>query len=441
MFDSLTIERHHTSQLHDSPQDDTPWELASQAATAAGLIDLDATPPRDLMHGYVELRRAIEKLEVQSARWLARIDQRQPYLADAYSSSTAFVRHQTRTTGPKASRQVADARALNQMPVVTERAAVGRLSGDQVRSMIQAFEQGGEHFTDAEEMLSDVAEGLSDSSDFRRATQYWLQAVSEPPSGEDPDDEYLHISQTIFGMVKVDGLLNAEHGEALITAVNAATPLPSDSDLRPAAQRRVDGFMHLIATAGGVARKPLMMVHVDLETLAGRRLTEQDRGGAESSPRSAPNGGLAIPPQSQGVRRQRRLHETQRAVLTPEAIDRLACDATLRRVVFGPKSELLDVGRLHRLVTGPMRDAIVARDRTCVVPNCDVPAEWCEIHHFKHWKDGGETNAGNLGPACGFHHVCVHELGFTLIGPAHAPRFFRPDGTEVIAKPWEDRGG
>lgn len=253
------------------------------------------------------------------------------------------------------------------------------------------------------------------------------QAVAEPPSGDDPDDEYLHISQTIFGMVKVDGLLNAEHGEALITAVNAITPMPSDSDLRTSAQRRVDGFMHLIATAGRVSRKPLMMVHVDLETLAGRSLTNTDRANEDLSPRI--NG------------RPGRLHETQRAVLTPEAIDRLGCDATFRRVVFGPERELLEVGRLHRLVTGPMRDAIVARHRTCVVPNCDVPAEWCDMHHIKHWKDGGETNAGNLGPACGFHHVCIHELGFTLIGPAHAPRFFRPDGTEVVAKPWDDRGG
>ena len=80
----------------------------------------------------------------------------------------------------------------------------------------------------------------------------------------------------------------------------------------------------------------------------------------------------------------------------PEVARRWACDASIIRVVLGPGSEPLDVGRKSPVVPAPMRRAVVVRDRRCRFPGCDRPPPWCDAHHVVHWAQGGETKLSNL---------------------------------------------
>ena len=59
--------------------------------------------------------------------------------------------------------------------------------------------------------------------------------------------------------------------------------------------------------------------------------------------------------------------------LTPGVVRRLACDADLIPVALGTRSEVLDVGRTHRLVTAPLWRALVCRDRTAPSPAARDP--------------------------------------------------------------------
>ena len=62
-------------------------------------------------------------------------------------------------------------------------------------------------------------------------------------------------------------------------------------------------------------------------------------------------------------------HETVNGqVLTPDQVRRYACDCTISRIVFGPNSEPLDIGRATRTVPPAMRRALNARDRHCQHP-------------------------------------------------------------------------
>ena len=70
---------------------------------------------------------------------------------------------------------------------------------------------------------------------------------------------------------------------------------------------------------------------------------------------------------------------------------RLACDASISRVLLSPSSAVLDVGRTHRLPSGPTRRALRARDGGCAWPNCDRPVSWTSAHHLVHWAQGGPT--------------------------------------------------
>ncbi|GMA31687.1 HNH endonuclease signature motif containing protein [Litorihabitans aurantiacus] len=87
---------------------------------------------------------------------------------------------------------------------------------------------------------------------------------------------------------------------------------------------------------------------------------------------------------------------------------RLACDADVIPVVLGGRSEIVDLGRRHRLVPATLRRALVARDGGCLFPGCTIPSTWCEAHHVVPWSQGGRTDADNCVLLCSSHHHAVH---------------------------------
>ncbi len=65
--------------------------------------------------------------------------------------------------------------------------------------------------------------------------------------------------------------------------------------------------------------------------------------------------------------------------LPPSVLRRLACDADIIPAVLGTNSEVLDVGRTHRLVTTPIWQALVLRDQHCAFPGCTRPPVMCHV--------------------------------------------------------------
>jgi hypothetical protein len=95
-------------------------------------------------------------------------------------------------------------------------------------------------------------------------------------------------------------------------------------------------------------------------------------------------------------------------------VQRLACDASITRVVFGPESVVVDVGRATRSVSAPTRRALNARDQHCQWPGCERTASFSAAHHLVHWIQGGATELPNLILLCHRHHWMVHEGGWKL---------------------------
>ena len=110
----------------------------------------------------------------------------------------------------------------------------------------------------------------------------------------------------------------------------------------------------------------------------------------------------------------------------------LACDGGITRIVIGPESQPLDLGRTHRVVPPHLRRAVEARDRHCVFTGCDAPTFWCDVHHLVHLIDDGETSLENSALLCERHHTKVHH-GFRVERqPDGRWRTWRPDGTEIV---------
>jgi hypothetical protein len=111
-----------------------------------------------------------------------------------------------------------------------------------------------------------------------------------------------------------------------------------------------------------------------------------------------------------------------------ETARRLACDASVVRIIENGQGEPLDVGRRTRTIPPGIRRALNVRDKGCRFPGCAFK-RYVDGHHVKHWADGGETKLSNLITLCQFHHRLVHEGGVRIQSlDDGAFRFLRPDG-------------
>ena len=230
----------------------------------------------------------------------------------------------------------------------------------------------------------------------------------------------LHASVTLGGMVRVDGDLDPETGETLLTALRAVLDTDARSrgrdDRRSPGQRRADGL-------GEICRQ--WMDGRDRPVVAGERPHLTVTVGVDDL-RADGAGSAELDHGSAGL--------DHAGPIGREAARRIACDASVRRVVMGPRSEPLDVGRATSVVPPALRRAVIARDRHCRFPGCDRPHTWCDSHHVDHWADGGATSLANLLLLCRRHHRMVHRPGgFELRMVDDRPVFRRPDGTVLEA--------
>jgi hypothetical protein len=202
---------------------------------------------------------------------------------------------------------------------------------------------------------------------------------------------FLRLSARDDGSVWLDGWLDSSGGAALRTALEPLAQPAGDGDDRCRELRMADALVDLATHALDSAQipqrasqRPHLQVTATLETLRGL-------AGAPAADMefSSPIG--------------------------TRTVQRLACDATISRILLNPDSVVVDVGRSMRVVSAPTRRALNVRDGHCRWPGCDRPASWSAAHHMVHWICGGATNLDNLILLCHRHHTRVHEGGWQLL--------------------------
>lgn len=78
----------------------------------------------------------------------------------------------------------------------------------------------------------------------------------------------------------------------------------------------------------------------------------------------------------------------------------------------GHSNRPLYLGRARRIASADQRLALIAAERGCTYPGCDVPADKCEVHHVNDWATGGNTDIDSLTLACAPNHKLI-ERGWT----------------------------
>jgi hypothetical protein len=117
---------------------------------------------------------------------------------------------------------------------------------------------------------------------------------------------------------------------------------------------------------------------------------------------------------------------------TPDAAQRLSCDASVRRLLLDASGVPLDLGRDARVFTAVQRKALAARDGGCRFPGCNRPAAHTDGHHLVPWAQGGSTDLDNGLLLCRFHHRQVHEGGWRVVPES---REVGANGTLVFCGP------
>ena len=101
--------------------------------------------------------------------------------------------------------------------------------------------------------------------------------------------------------------------------------------------------------------------------------------------------------------------------ISAKAVERLACDCNITRILLGADSSVIDVGRSKRVITPAQSKGLKVRDKGCRFPGCDRPATYTSGHHLVHWIKGGSTDLPNLVLLCHRHHWMVHEGNWQLV--------------------------
>jgi hypothetical protein len=125
--------------------------------------------------------------------------------------------------------------------------------------------------------------------------------------------------------------------------------------------------------------------------------------------------------------------EAGKSDLPIESVRRITCDASIVEVSKDENGELLNASRKRRVVSPPLKRALLGRDKCCRFPGC-THDKWLDAHHVMHWADGGETTKENLMLLCSRHHRLLHEGGYTIHNNFAGNWYFRSATNKVISE-------
>lgn len=113
-------------------------------------------------------------------------------------------------------------------------------------------------------------------------------------------------------------------------------------------------------------------------------------------------------------------------------------DEARLRLVVTKGTDVCSVFSFSRTIPAALKTALVARDRTCVVPGCKSSFR-LEIDHIKEFARGGPTALSNLCRLCAYHHRLKSVSGYRIEGGPGAWRWVAPPGTRSVRSTGDDR--
>jgi hypothetical protein len=196
----------------------------------------------------VEIREDIDLLEAAFAEGLRRFDRTGEYRADGAFSAVAWLRWKCRLSGGAAMERVGVARQLQQLPKTEAAFSKGQVGYQQVAALARTARNVGAAPVQKHEGLLLHAAQSMDVDRFAAVTKDFEHRVDADSALAEANRayarRYLHISEPINGLMRLDGLMDSESGAIVKTALNAVTG-HDKKDERSAGQKRHDALIDL----------------------------------------------------------------------------------------------------------------------------------------------------------------------------------------------------
>src|ERR1700737_1450405 len=350
----------------------------------------------------IEIREVIDRSESLFSDGVRRFDRSGEYKADGSLSVTAWLRWKCKLSGGAAAERVTIAHQLATLPKHQAAFASGDLGFQHVAVIARAAEHVGAAAVRQEEAHLLKAAQTMDPGLFTGVAKNFEHRVDAAGALAEANRayarRYFHVGEPVDGLVRLDGLLDAEGGATLRTALQAFMK-PIKDDARSYGQRCADALVELArqdaggrSGAGkhqgagkrdGAGPRPQLIIRASLDTLAG----------TPGAPAGELEGGGTVP---------------------AEAVQRPPCGSAIIRIT-GQGELDHELNHASRTIPTSTRRALESRDQHCVFPGCSRPTIWCDGHHLVWWIKGGPTTLPNLALLCRPHHRMVHEEGWRLV--------------------------
>ena len=381
----------------------------------AGVGSMMSITPGELSDGelastILQFRRELDRLDAVFADLVVAGHRRGVGAEDGYESTPSWLRARAGLKTGEVHAVIASGELGEVLPATRDAWRAGKVSSGAVRIMRSARVPGFDDELAAVEPELLAAAVKKDHWSLGRMASHFARCARRD-GGLPPERDGLRAS-IVGDRLALDGDIGGLNAETIYTALDAFTDRPSEGDDRTPAQRKADGLARLYRVAMGaekdaVMASPSAVIVIDWATF----LAHLNR---EAFVRFGQMDGGFI------------------GGLDPSDVETLLCDCTISRMILGPNSQPVTVDTETRTYPRWMRRKVVARDRHCRWPGCEIPPGWCETHHVKYWEHGGETSIANGVLLCSRHHHFLHRHpDWPVVWDQFTFRVFRADGTEV----------
>jgi hypothetical protein len=231
---------------------------------------------QSLGEGLIQIRESgIDPLEAVFANGVRRFDKSGEYAADGALSLIAWLKWKCKLSGAAAAERVEIARQLDKLPKTEAAFASGDLGYEHVALMARtAGHVGAAAVRQAESTLLHAAQTHDPGQFVSVAKNFEHRIDAEGALNEANrahERRYLHLGEPQDGMVRIDGLLDAEGGATLRTALQPFME-PTKDDDRTFGQRQHDALIELCRLGSrrdGAGPRPQLIIRASLDTLAG----------------------------------------------------------------------------------------------------------------------------------------------------------------------------
>ena len=373
------------------------------------LVDLalavESAPPEelaDLLSVVQRLENSVDELKRRAACGVARSG---VYALDGFRSPGRWMALHTGVPHSATNRLARVSKTMSLLRYASEAALDGLLNDAHVQQLVRCHAASPDRFDDEAEVAFTELAATGDLDGFAVAVREWVAAAEATSDAEPP----VEAERGSFKLV--EAFEGWWHGELRLS--------PDDGALvRQAIERRVGRILN--SQRQGDPSSKTLSIHA----LRAQALVDL----ADADLRSGP--GQRSRPDRYHIALTMNVDADGNVAPVGPLPAGALCDANFYRLVLGPESQPLDIGRAQRNWPAPLAAAIIRRDQHCRFPGCDAPPSHCDIHHCTPWEAGGHTNTGNGLLLCRWHHTFLHSQHWTVELDEHQqPEFRKPDGS------------